>query len=113
MKKSKELLNLVLLFSLLPANPFLSPRPAQDPAAPSPARALVVSHVLGCRRELLVTLDDLVDAVEEIFFGHALPASPDGIHARLCAHRAQFRSSGVRTQPGEEFEPTRSSRALR
>lgn len=50
----------------------------------------VVGHVSGGGAELGVGLDDLVNGLQEVFLGGDLPASPDGEHARLCAHAADL-----------------------
>lgn len=57
-------------------------------------------HSLGCGAELLVSLDDLVDSLQEILLRHRLPPAPDGIHARLCAHAADVCTCAVGAQPG-------------
>ena len=46
----------------------------------------VVDHVLGCCTELLVSLDDLVHCIKEVFLCHSLSPCSDGKHASFCAH---------------------------
>mmetsp|Transcript_2555 Transcript_2555/g.5383 ORF Transcript_2555/g.5383 Transcript_2555/m.5383 type:complete len:258 (+) Transcript_2555:150-923(+) len=66
---------------------------------------LIVHHVLGCGTEFLVSLDDLVDALEKILFRHTLAPRPNRKHARLGANTVQFGTRGIRTQSCNEFEP--------
>lgn len=54
------------------------------------AKYLIVGHVAGSGAELGVTLDDLVDRLEEVLFRRHLSASSNGVHARLRAHAAQL-----------------------
>ena len=61
---------------------------------------LVVLHVLGGGGELLVSLDDFVDGVEEIFFADGFAALANGEHAGFGAHGVDLGAGGVGTQTG-------------
>ena len=53
---------------------------------------LVVGHILGCRGELSVCLDDLVNSIQEILLCSHLPPCPDGVHTSFRAHRTDLRT---------------------
>jgi len=71
----------------------------EAPAALDAARRLVVHHVLGCGRELGVSLDHLVDRLEHVFLCDLLAARTDRIHPCLSAHRAEIGTSAIGAQP--------------
>lgn len=66
---------------------------------------LVVHHILGRRRELLVPLDDLVHGVQKVFLRDGLFPRANRKHARLRAHRPQLRARGVGAQSCYQFVP--------
>ena len=63
----------------------------------------VEDHVLGRRREFLVSLDHLVHAIQEVLLADALPPRPDGEHSRLGAYGVKLGASRVGTEAGEEL----------
>lgn len=66
---------------------------------------LIVHHVLGRRRKLLVPLDDFVHRVQKVLLRYRLLAGSDREHSRLRAHRSQLRSRGVGAQPRHQLVP--------
>lgn len=65
--------------------------------------ASIVDHVFRRRAELAVALDDLVDAIEEVFLGHALSSRTNGKHARLGAHASKLGAGSVGAKARQEL----------
>ena len=63
----------------------------------------IVDHVFGRRAELAVALDDLVDAIEEVFLRHALSSRTNGKHARLGTHASELGAGSVGAKARQEL----------
>jgi len=46
---------------------------------------LIVDHVFRRSTKLLVTFDDFIHSIKEVFLRHSLPAGSDCIHPCFCA----------------------------
>ena len=63
-----------------------------------------MTHLRG-GAELLISLHDLVHAVQKVLLAHALPPRADGEHPRLGAHAVELGPRGARAQTRDELEP--------
>ena len=84
---------------------------APDPSPPSslfPTNNSIIHHILRRGRELLISLNHLIDRFQEVVLGHRLASRPNGEHPRLRAHAPDLRSRGVGTEPSQQFEPNSS-----
>lgn len=65
--------------------------------------SLIVSQIAWSGGELGVDLDDLVDGLQEIFFGGHLAAGADGKHTGFSTDRSDFGTSTVGTETSQEI----------
>ncbi len=63
----------------------------------------VVHHVLASSAELLVSLDHLVNSLNQVLFGYCFAPVPDSEHPGLSADRPQLCSCGVGAQTTQQL----------
>ena len=64
---------------------------------------LIINHVLGSRRKLLVSLNDLVYRVQKVLLRDTLSSRTDGEHTRFGADGSELCTGSVGAKSGEKL----------
>lgn len=72
---------------------------------------LIVDHILGCCTELLVSFDNFVYCIKEIFLRHCLSPCSYGIHPCLCADTSYISSCKTACQKINELHNNEAQRS--